>query len=331
MRRQRRNTSDLLGDLRNSKLNSKKLSSAVELLCAGEKPVKKLYLDHNEIEEIYQDTIDLMTGQLESFFFFFSFSFFDSKIFLLPLLLESLLELEDFNISHNPLQWAPSLEFETLRILDLSNTGLFEIDVSRCPNVVVLNLTCNWFERIPPSFRTLKCLQTLFLGHNALEMILDEDLGSCEQLTSLFCHGNTKLWYFGLEILSRFVNLTLSGTRLSKKVFDADYFRNSTYRRVIPDGFLAHYDRDDKVLCSAPERSKSNEGVRLAFKRLEKRKQIQDRCMAGYAILRFRTDLFRVLGSYIIKLVWAAERRECYVKEYRLKKKPEGSETEKKP
>jgi hypothetical protein len=217
--------------------------------------------------------------------------------------------------------------------LDLSNTGIFSLDVSQCPNIAILNLTCNWFERIPPSIRTLKYLQTLFLGHNALEMILDEDLGSCEQLTSLFCHGNTKLWYFGLEILRRFVNLTMSGTQIGKKVFHVDYFRNSTYRRAIPDGFLAHYDRADKVLCSAIPKNRtglSHEGLRLSFKRLEKRKQIQDRCMAGYAILRFRTDLFRVLVSYIIKLVWAAERRECYLKEYRWKKKPE-SEAEKKP
>jgi hypothetical protein len=74
-----RNNSDLLGDLRSSKLDSEKLKSAVQLLCTGEEPVKKLYLAHNEIEEVSQDTIDMMTGQLETFSFFFFF-----RLFLCP-------------------------------------------------------------------------------------------------------------------------------------------------------------------------------------------------------------------------------------------------------
>ncbi|ONK60069.1 uncharacterized protein A4U43_C08F13860 [Asparagus officinalis] len=101
--------------------------------------------------------------------------------------------LREFSVAENNLRGSIRKTFFSpscsLRILDLSSNGLqgqFPDTISKCSELVSLNLWGNYFTgRIPPAIGLLSNLTSLFIGNNSLDSEIPDQLLNCSKLTFL--------------------------------------------------------------------------------------------------------------------------------------------------
>lgn len=105
----------------------------------------------------------------------------------------------------------------SLRGEDLS---FFPLEVTRFPNLQVLNLSANKIRVIPPAISELNNLQVLILANNKIKYLPDA-MGEMENLEQLYLAGNKLVmvpaWEGGLSKLRR---LDLTYNRLTQYEID---------------------------------------------------------------------------------------------------------------
>ncbi len=135
-----------------------------------------------------------------------------------PLLNSEQLERQKWHYSLQEAMREPEKVYKlSLRAQDLT---FFPLEVTRFPNLQVLNLSANKIKVIPPAISELKNLQVLILANNKIKYLPDA-MGQMENLEQLYLAGNRLVmvpaWEGGLSKLRR---LDLAFNRLTQYEID---------------------------------------------------------------------------------------------------------------